>query len=83
MANEYVIVNADETEWVVMSGSSAGVTRSILFASKFKAKQRAEAIARKVGMAVVPFWGGVVYSTKQEVKNGNGQINRRSPYRSC
>lgn len=52
--------------------------------TKFKSKQRAELIAKKVpGAVVVPYYGVVVTSTKSSVTPKQSHINRSTPYRSC
>jgi len=60
---EYVIeiAKTNGTEMVSLSkGTIVTTTRSIAFASKFKVRDRAEAVARKIqGATVEPFFGGL------------------------
>lgn len=52
-------------------------------ATKFKVKDRAIAVAKKIpGTRVVPSYGGYVESSKSSVAPIAGKVNKFSPYRS-
>lgn len=56
---------------------------SYQFATIFKVRERAEKMAAKIPNAkVVPFFGGIVTSTKRVVAPPQSKINGSRPYRS-
>jgi hypothetical protein len=79
---EYVIeiANPKGTEMVSLSkGTVVTTTRAIEFASKFKVRARAEAIARKLQDATVaPYFGGIVTSNKATVQGPQTDRVRRN-----
>jgi len=79
---EYVIEisKPQATEMVSLSkGKTVTTTRSIEFASKFKARARAEKIALGIQNAqVVPYFGGVVTSNKSNVPAPQADKIRRN-----
>lgn len=79
---EYVIeiAKANGTEMVSLSkGTIVTTTRAIEFASKFKVKARAEAVARKLQNATVaPYFGGIVTSNKANVQGPQADRVRRN-----
>jgi len=80
MANEYNITN--DGKFVSLSGTSVSWTSNHQWASAFKSKARADALAKKVGGVVVPSYGMVPRSSKSSVAPVASKINRSSPYRS-
>lgn len=69
--NKYAAVNGSSVDWVSLS-----------FASVFKKKERAEAVAKKCGGVVAPHYGKAVQSNKSFVSPKQSKINHSSPYRS-
>lgn len=58
-------------------------TSAYEFATKFKVKERALKIAKGIpDSRVVPFFGGLVYSTKSSVAPKSRDNNKHSAYRS-
>ena len=78
---EYVIeiTRPAATEYVSLSGKVVNTTRAMEFASKFKVKARADAIARKLTDATVaPYFGGIVTSNKSTVNGPQADRIRRN-----
>ena len=78
---EYVIEIAKPaaTEFVSLSGKAVNTTRNMEFASKFKARERAEAITKKLANAsVMPYYGGIVTSNKACVNGPQADRIRRN-----
>ena len=56
---------------------------SYQFATIFKVRGRAEKVAANIANAkVVPFFGGIITSTKRYVAPPKSEVNRSRPYRS-
>lgn len=70
------------SKYATLRGSAVEWT-SFTFATVFKSKARAEAIAHKTGGSVEPFYGKPVVSNKSFVAPKQSKINHHAPYRSC
>lgn len=77
---EYTVMNG--TKYATLRATSVEWT-SISFATVFKSKSRAEAIAKRFNGVVEPFYGRPVASNKSFVAPKQSPINHKSPYRSC
>lgn len=77
---EYTVMNG--TKYATLRRTSVEWT-SISFATVFKSKSRAEAIAKRFNGVVEPFYGRPVASNKSFVVPKQSPINHKSPYRSC
>ena len=78
---EYIIVNGGK--FISLTGKDVSWTGSLNFASKFKSKERAAALARKAGGRVDAFWGAAIPAgAKQMVAPKQSPINGHSAYRS-
>lgn len=88
---EYVIEvsnkDGEVTHLVVMNGDRKTTSLTIAsksgyeFASKFKVKERAEKIAKKIeGAKAVLSFGGYVNSTKSAVAPINGKVNGKTAF---
>jgi hypothetical protein len=78
---EYVIeiTKPAATEYVSLSGKVVNTTRTMEFASRFKVKARAEAIAKRLTQATVaPYYGGIVTSNKSTVNGPQADRIRRN-----
>ena len=91
MTTEYIVQTKkgnEVTHVVVMAADRKTPTLTVAskegfkYASKFKNKERAEKIAKKVDGEVVPSYGGYVNSTKTAVAPLANKVNRTTPYRT-
>lgn len=73
-----VIMAADRKTPTLAAANAAGFQ----FASKFKVKDRAEKIAKRVGGEVVNSYGGYVHGSKSSVAPLANKVNRSAPYKS-
>lgn len=89
MAAEYIVQvkKGNEVESVVIMAAdrktptlTAATERGFHFASKFKSKDRAQAVAKKVNGEVVSSWGGFVSSTKSAVAPINNKVNSKTAF---
>ena len=77
---EYTVMNG--TKYATLRGASVEWT-SISFATVFKSKSRAEAVAKRCNGVVEPFYGRPVASNKSFVVPRQSSVNHKSPYKSC
>lgn len=90
--NEYmieVLTNNEVTHIVNREHSTKKISVVILtetnvkYSTKFRSRETAQKIAKNVnGARVVPYYGGIVNSSKTSVAPKDNKVNRSTPYRT-